>query len=128
MVAHKGSEHIQFVGTCGCKTEGSMSKRHQRRETILPPKVEIRAHAHNERHRVNALLHEVTNLIDHGVEPQDVVEPGPNFKPSHHHDAEIGRQQAKRHELRHWKTKDWKRRTAARKQRAIADWQLRRSA
>lgn len=105
-----------------------MSKRHNRRETILPPKVETRAHAHNERHRVNAMLHEVTNLVDHGVEPEDVVEPGPNFKPNHHHDAEVGRQQAKRKALRHWKTKDWKRRSAARKQRAIADMQLRRSA
>lgn len=46
-----------------------MSKRHKHRETVLPPKVEIRAHAHNERHRVNSELHLVADLVSHGVEP-----------------------------------------------------------
>ena len=56
-----------------------MSKRHRDREAILPPKVELRAHAHNERHRVHSELHEVVNLVSHGVEPDDVIEPGPNW-------------------------------------------------
>jgi hypothetical protein len=105
-----------------------MSKRHRDREAILPPKVELRAHAHNERHRVHSELHEVTNLVSHGVEPDDVIEPGPNWKPVHHHDAKVGKEHARRQRLRHWKTKDWKRRSALRKQRAIELDELRRSA
>ena len=105
-----------------------MSKRHRDREAILPPKVELRAHAHNEPHRVNSELHEVVNLVSHGVEPDDEIEPGPNWKTLHHHDASVGRAQARRQRLRHWKTKDWKRRSASRKKRASELDQLRKSA
>jgi hypothetical protein len=97
-----------------------MSKRHQHRQTVLPPKIEVRAHAHSERHRVHAKLHEVTNLVSHGVEPDDVTEPGPNWKPIRHHDSEVGRELSHRPMFRHWKTKAWKRRKVARKQRAQA--------
>lgn len=97
-----------------------MSKRHQHRQTVLPPKIEIRAHAHSERHRVHEELQEVTNLVSHGIEPDDVTEPGLNWKPIHHHDAEVGRELSQRPMFRHWKTKAWKRRKVARKQRAQA--------
>jgi hypothetical protein len=97
-----------------------MSKRHQHRQLVLPPKIEVRAHAHSERHRVNAKLHEVTNLVSHGVEPDDVIEPGPNWKPIRHHDSEVGRALSHRPMFRHWKTKAWKRRKVARKLRAQA--------
>ena len=94
-----------------------MSKRHKHRETVLPPKVEIRAHAHNERHRVNSELHLVADLVSHGVEPDDVIDPGPEWKPIHHHDAQVGRELSRRPTFTHWKTKEWKRRNVLRKQR-----------
>ena len=96
-----------------------MSKRHQHRQTVLPPKVETRAHAHSERQRISAELQEVANLVSHGVEPDDVIEPGPNFKPMHHHDAEVGIELAQKASFRHWKSKAWKRRKAVRRQRAM---------
>ncbi|MFM9112808.1 MAG: hypothetical protein ACKOPB_06100 [Actinomycetota bacterium] len=105
-----------------------MSKRHRDREAVLPPTVELRAHAHNERHRVHSKLHEVVNLVSHGVEPDDVIEPGPNWKPVHHHDAKVAQEMSRRVRLRHWKTKDWKRRSTQRKQRALEIDHLRRSA
>jgi hypothetical protein len=46
----------------------------------------------------------------------------------HHHDANVGKQLSRRKRLRHWKTKDWKRRSALRKQRASELDQLRKSA
>ncbi|TSA52219.1 MAG: hypothetical protein D4R44_06145 [Actinobacteria bacterium] len=105
-----------------------MSKRHKHGQTVLPPKVEIRAHAHNERHRVNSELHLVTNLVSHGVEPDDVTEPGRQWKPVHHHDAEIGIERSRKQSISHWKTKSWKRRSVARKQRAQELLQLRKTA
>ena len=102
-----------------------MSKRHDHRSTEFPPKVELRAHAHNERHRVNAELHSVANMVSHGVEPEDVDEPGIAWKGMHHHDAEIGREQSRRQQFKHWKTKQWKRRKVVRKQRALEIERLR---
>lgn len=102
-----------------------MSRRHDRRERILPPREETRAHAHNERHRVHAILHEATNQLGSGIEPLDVVEPLPNFKPVHHRDPVIGRGKAKRTTPRHWKTREWKRRKAVRRERAIETERLR---
>jgi hypothetical protein len=96
-----------------------MSKRHKHRQVVLPPTIETRAHAHSERHRVNSELHLVTNMVSHGVEPDDVIEPGPAWKPLHHHDAEIGIEQSRKHAIKHWKTKAWKRRKVVRKQRVI---------
>jgi hypothetical protein len=68
-----------------------MSKRHKHRETVLPPKVEIRAHAHNERHRVNSELHLVADLVSHGVEPDDVIDPGPEWSYLAGQHSSIGR-------------------------------------
>ncbi len=95
-----------------------MSKRHKHGQILLPPKVETRAHAHSERHRISVELHEVANLVSHGVEPDDVNEPRQNFKPMHHHDAEVGIELAQKASYRHWKSKAWKRRKAVRRQRA----------
>ena len=102
-----------------------MSKRHNHRTTVFPPKVELRAHAHNERHRVNSELHLAANMVSHGVEPEDVNEPGIAWKGMHHHDAEIGREQSRRQQFKHWKTKQWKRRKVVRKQRALEIERLR---
>ena len=98
-----------------------MSKRHKHRQVVLPPTIETRAHAHNERHRVNSELHLVTNMVSHGVEPDDVIEPGPAWKPLHHHDPIIAIEKSRSQRLRHWKTKSWKRRKALRRERALRD-------
>ena len=105
-----------------------MSKRHKHRQVVLPPTIETRAHAHNERHRVNSELHLVTNMVSHGVEPDDVIEPGPAWKPLHRHDAAIGIEHSRKQAVKHWKTKAWKRRNVARKQRAQALMDLRETA
>jgi hypothetical protein len=119
------TELVDFVSATAQKAGEAMSKRHDHRTTVFPPKVELRAHAHNERHRVHSELHNVVNMVSHGVEPEDVIEPGIAWKGMHHHDAEIGREQARRREFKHWKTKAWKRRKVTRKQRAIEIQHLR---
>ena len=95
-----------------------MSQRHRRAEAIPPVVQEVRAHAHSERHRVHSQLHAITEQIQHGVEPVDIDEPGPNWKPPHHHNAQIGLSEHNGRGLKHWKTKAWKRRKALRKARA----------
>ena len=48
-------------------------------------------------------------------------EPGIGFKPAHHHDADRARAKSRGDgKGRHWKRKEWKRRTAQRRARAIA--------
>jgi hypothetical protein len=98
-----------------------MSQRHRSQDAApLPPKVELRAHAHNERHRINSELTAVARQVSAGEEPEDVHEPGRAWVPMHHHDAERGKAAAGKTRLRHWKTKMWKRRTAVRKAKAQA--------
>lgn len=97
-----------------------MSQRHRNQDLAPAPRADFRAHAHNERHRVNSELHLVVEAVQHGVEPIDVEEPGPMWKPVHHHDAERGMEKSRRKPLKHWKTKDWKRRSQLRKSKAIA--------
>jgi hypothetical protein len=95
-----------------------MSKRHRTDEAVPLPRAELRAHAHAERHRVRGELHEMAGLVSHGVEPDDVTDPGAAWKPVHHHDAERAiRKSDGRRRLRHWKRKDWKRRTVVRRLR-----------
>lgn len=67
----------------------------------------------------------MADLVSHGIEPDDVIEPGPAWKPMHHHDAQVGRDLARRRTLKHWKTKEWKRRSVLRKQRVKAIEHLR---
>jgi len=97
-----------------------MSQRHRTGEVPLPPKEELRAHAHSERHRIHVELQAVAQDVCGGVEPDDVHEPGAAWKPVKHRDADVVRTKlAKRSRAkRHWKTKMWKRRTAMRRQRA----------
>lgn len=97
-----------------------MSARHRNRDLAPVPRADVRAHAHNERHRVRSELHLVADAVSHGVEPLDVVEPGPEWKPVHHHDPSVGIEKARRGRFKHWKTKEWKRRTARRRARAAA--------
>ena len=112
---------LDHEGTrCVSGNGGAMSKRHRSKDVAPMPRAELRAHAHNERHRVNSELHLVVEAVQHGVEPLDVIEPGPAWKPMHHHDSAVGRAKSMRTPLKHWKTKDWKRRKAVRRQRAAA--------
>ncbi len=97
-----------------------MSKRHRSQETAPPPRVELRAHAHNERHRMHSELHTVAGLVSNGVEPDDVDEPGQAWRVEAHHNKERALRKKGRAATRHWKTKAWKRRNVMRKQRAEA--------
>ena len=101
-----------------------MSTRHRSAELITPARVELRAHARAERHRVNTELHEVTSALAAGLPPEDALEPGMAWKPVHHHDADKAKDQVgagrRRRALRHWKVKAWKRRTTLRRAKASA--------
>ena len=92
-----------------------MSKRHRTEEAVPLPRAEQRAHAHAERHRVKSELHLLADQVSHGVEPDDVVEPGAAWKPMHHHDAERAiKKISGSRRLRPWKQKEGKRRTVVR--------------
>ncbi len=99
-----------------------MSQRHRTAEVPLPPKQELRAQAHSERHRIHVELQSVAQDVSGGVDPEDIHEPGAAWKPMHHHDAEVAKSKlAKRNRSkRHWKKKMWKRRTEMRRQKARA--------
>lgn len=99
-----------------------MSQRHRTAEVPLPPKQELRAHAHSERHRIHVELNQVASEVSSGLDPSDVHEPGAAWKPMHHHDPEVAKTKvAKRKRTsRHWKTKMWKRRSKVRQERAEA--------
>ena len=96
-----------------------MSQRHRSHEVAPPPKMDSRAHAHNERHRINSELHAVATQVSAGYEPEDVHEPGRAWVPMHHHDPERAKS-AVPGQTKHWKLKMWKRRTTVRRARAQA--------
>jgi len=100
-----------------------MSQRHRTTEVQLPPKQELRAHAHSERHRIHVELNQVAQEVSAGLDPEDAHEPGAAWKPIHHHDSEVAKEKLakqRRRNRRHWKTKMWKRRTKIRQARAEA--------
>ena len=100
-----------------------MSQRHRTTEVQLPPKQELRAHAHSERHRIHVELNQVAQEVSGGLDPEDLHEPGTAWKPIHHHDAEVAKEKLakqRKRNRRHWKTKMWKRRTKMRQARAEA--------
>lgn len=99
-----------------------MSQRHRTTEVPLPPKQELRAHAHGERHRIHVELSTVAHQVSAGLEPEDLHEPGAAWKPIHHRDAEVAKTKVAKRKRgrRHWKTKMWKRRTKLRQERAEA--------
>ena len=106
-----------------------MSKRHRSQEAVPLPRAEQRAHAHGERHRVKGELHGLAEMVSHGVDSDDVVEPGAQWKPMHHHDAERAAKKLDHvRNQRHWKVKEWKRRTTVRRQKAAAYRDLAQSA
>lgn len=97
-----------------------MSQRHRSLEAAPPPKMDLRAHAHNERHRIHSELHAVASQVSAGYEPDDCHEPGRAWVPLHRHDAERAKSQAGKAGKKHWKMKMWKRRTTVRRARAQA--------
>jgi len=96
-----------------------MSQRH-RQEAILPPKMDLRAHAHNERHRINSELHAVAAQVSAGIEPDEVHEPGRAWVPTHRKSVTKAKKASAPRPLRHWKVKEWKRRSAVRRAKAQA--------
>ena len=99
-----------------------MSQRHRTAEVPLPPKQELRAHAHSERHRIHVELNQVAQEVSGGLEAEDLHEPGAARKPIHHHDSEVAKTKlaTSKRNRRHWKTKMWKRRSKIRQERAEA--------
>ena len=97
-----------------------MSQRHRSQEAVPPPKMDSRAHAHNERHRIHSELDAVAAKVSAGYEPDELHEPGRAWVPSHHHDAEKARAGNGNDGKRHWKMKMWKRRTSVSKEKAQA--------
>ncbi len=65
-----------------------MSQRHRSQDVAPPPKMDLRAHAHNERHRINSELHSLATQVSAGYEPDDVHEPGRAWVPEHHRSAD----------------------------------------
>ena len=100
-----------------------MSQRHRTAEVPLPPKQELKAHAHSERHRIHVELNQVAQEVSAGFDAEDLHEPGTAWKPAHHHDPDVAKmklEKSRKRNRRHWKTKMWKRRTKLRQERAEA--------
>jgi hypothetical protein len=93
-----------------------MSRRN-RTDAVPVERLQVRSQYHNERHRMHGELHGISDAIQHGVDPDDIDEPAPGFKRVHHHTPAS----STRKPFRHWKTKDWKRRSARRKDRAALE-------
>ena len=94
-----------------------MSQRHRNHDSAPAPKMDLRAHAHNERHRINSELHAVAAQVSAGYEPDEVHEPGRAWVPDHRRPRKMG---SAGRALRHWKMKAWKRRTTVRRAKAQA--------
>ncbi len=96
-----------------------MSHRHLDSDTPRLAAVEHRAHAHSERHRIKGELHAMVKSVGKSLDVDDCDEPAVGWKPARHHSAEHAADKTvKRRNLRHWKLKEWKRRTANRRKRA----------
>jgi hypothetical protein len=106
-----------------------MSKRHRDGNSIPRPKAELRAHAHRERHRVKGELHSLATSVGRSLAPDECDEPAVEWKTerraNHHHATERA---TRGRRLRHWKTKEWKRRTSARRARAHIEEQTAKEA
>ena len=97
-----------------------MSQRHRTSEAAPPPpKADLRAHAHNERHRIHSELQSVATQVSAGSEPEDVHEPGRAWVPLHRRATDKPRAPEPKSQ-RHWKLKMWKRSTTRRRERAVA--------
>ena len=101
-----------------------MSKRHRYGNSIPRPKAELRAHAHRERHRIKGELHDLATAVGRSIAPDECDEPAVQWRTerraNHHH---AGERASHGRRLRHWKTKEWKRRSAARRARALIEEQ-----
>lgn len=99
--------------------EVTVSKRHRRNDPNLLTRAELQAHAHAERHRIKSELHVLASSAGRTRDIDECDEPGVEWKPLHHLDHHRARERASHGRgLRHWKTKEWKRRTNQRRARA----------
>ncbi len=104
-----------------------MSQRHRSAESAPLPKADVRAHAHNERHRIHAELQAVAQQVSSGIAADDVHEPGRGWVvESPREPGRIGRESGRT--TKHWKLKMWKRRTNVRAARARASRLIARQA
>jgi hypothetical protein len=78
--------------------------------------MELRKRRHGERHRVHGELDHIADAVNAGVDPYDLVEPGEEYKPETVRDHQLARR-GRGYWLRHWKTKEWKRRKVNRSRR-----------
>jgi len=95
-----------------------MSRRHRPEAGEGLAREERQAHAKRERQRINAALRGMTT-------DGEVDDPTASWRQERHHDArsaEPGAPGSRR--VRHWKRPFWKRRTNARKARAVAERQV----
>ena len=97
-----------------------MSGRHHSADFVPAPRADLRAHAHNERHRVHSELHLAEEAMRHGTDALDVIDPADEWKPGHNHGDRRRRDRGHAKAVKHWKQKMWKRRSAERKRRAQA--------
>ena len=96
-----------------------MGQRHRNSDQTPLPKVELRAHAHSERHRVKGELHAMTNEVGRSLDVDECDEPAVEWKPMHHRDPHKNADVSRKSRLRHWKMKYWKRRSTLRHSRAV---------
>lgn len=93
-----------------------MSARHRPSQFEPTSFEENRAHARAERQRIRAALHAGSPRVLESDELDDLIEPGPGYRTPHHpwHPNEHSSR------TRVWKLPFWKRRSAARQNRAEA--------
>jgi len=96
-----------------------VSKRHRRNDPTPLTKEELQAHAHAERHRIKSELHLLASEVGRSRDIDECDEPAVEWKPLHHLDHHRAHERASRGRgFRHWKMKEWKRRTNQRRARA----------
>jgi hypothetical protein len=102
-----------------------MSKRHRGEDSAPLSKAELRAHAHAERHRIKGELHALAASVGRSRDADECDEPAIGWKVVHHYDDHRAMEKAtRRRRPRHWKMKEWKRRTAARRARVRTEERL----
>ena len=78
-----------------------MSQRHRTTEVTLPPKPELRAQAHRERHRIHEELSNVASQVSAGLDPDDLHEPGRGLEARPPPRPRRGQGQGRRAQARH---------------------------
>ena len=102
-----------------------MSHRRQDSDSPRLSSLEHRAHAHGERHRIKGELHTLATSVGQSLDIDECDEPAVGWKPVHHHEPDHDAAKVRgRRSLRHWKVKQWKRRTTNRRNRIAKQQRL----